>query len=137
MLTTITEEQALTALKVGLTKAAELGEPSCVSIVDAGGNLVAFARSDAAAFGVAEIAINKAYTSAALRCRTEGLYQDAQPGGEAFGLAVAGRGRPFVVFGGGAPVRRAGVVVGAVGVSGGPVAADIQIADAMLRYLES
>ena len=132
----VSEGLALAALKVGLDKATELGEPSCVAIVDAGGNLTAFARSDDAAFGVGEIAINKAYTAAALRCRTEDLYRDAQPGGEAYGLEVAGRGRPFVLFGGGAPIRRDGAIIGAVGVSGGPVAADIKIADSMLQHLE-
>lgn len=132
----ITEVAALAALKVGLDKAAELKEPSCVAVVDVGGNLLAFARSDDAAFGVGDIAINKAYTAAALRCRTEDLYRDAQPGGEAYGVEVAGRGRPFVVFGGGAPVRRDGVIIGAVGVSGGPVAADVEIADAMLQDLQ-
>ena len=133
----VTETAALAALKVGLDKATQLGEPSCVAIVDAGGNLTAFARSDEAAFGVGVIAINKAYTAAALRCRTEDLYRDAQPGGEAYGLEVAGCGRPFVVFGGGAPIKRDGVIIGAVGVSGGPVAADLEIADAMLRFLEA
>lgn len=132
----MTEESALAALKVGLDRAAELGEPSCVAIVDSGGNLTAFARSNDAAFGVGEIAINKAYTAAALRCRTEDLYQDSQPGGESYGLEVSGRGRPFVLFGGGAPIRRDGVIVGAVGVSGGPVSADLKIADAMLQYLQ-
>ena len=132
----VTEELALAALKVGLDKAAELNEPSCVAIVDAGGNLTAFARSNDAAFGVGEIAINKAYTAAALRCRTEDLYKNAQPGGDEYGLEVAGRGRPFVLFGGGAPIRRDGVIIGAVGVSGGPIAADLKIADAMLQYLQ-
>lgn len=132
----VTEELALAALKVGLDKAAELGEPSCVAIVDTGGHLTAFARSNDAAFGLGEIAINKAFTAAALRCRTEDLYQDAQPGGETYGVEVAGRGRPFVLFGGGAPVRRDGLIVGAVGVSGGPVAADVKIADAMLERLQ-
>lgn len=132
----MTQELALAALKVGLDKATELGEPSSVAIVDAGGNLTAFARSDDATFGVGEIAINKAYTAAAFQCRTEDLYQDAQPGGETYGVEVSGRGRPFVVFGGGAPIRRDGVIVGAVGVSGGPVAADVKIADAMLQYLQ-
>lgn len=132
----VTEDLALAALKVGLDKAAELREPSCVAIVDAGGNLTAFARSDDAPFGLGDIAINKAYTAAALRCRTEDLYQDSQPGGESYGLEVAGRGRPFVLFGGGAPIRRDGVIVGAVGVSGGPVSADLKIADAMLEYLQ-
>ena len=132
----VTEELALGALRVGLDKAAELREPSGVAIVDAGGNLIAFARSNDAAFGLGEIAIDKAYTAVALRCRTEDLHKDAQPGGEAYGLSVAGHGRPFVMFGGGAPIRRDGVVIGAVGVSGGPVAADLKIADAMLQYLQ-
>ncbi|MEM7120282.1 MAG: heme-binding protein [Pseudomonadota bacterium] len=132
----ITESMALVALKAGLEKAAELGEPSSVSIVDAGGNLIAFARSDGAPFGVGDIAINKAYTSAAFQCRTEELYEDAQPGGDTYGVEVTGNTRPYVLFGGGIPIMRDGVCVGAVGVSGGPVSADLQISAAMAETLQ-
>lgn len=132
----ITKDAAMRAIQVGLAKADELSEPSCVAVVDPGGNLMAFGRSDGAPFGLGEIAINKAFTSAALNCATAALYKDAQPGGEIYGIEVSGRGRPFVVFGGGVPIRKDGRLIGAVGVSGGPVASDLAISAAMASECE-
>ncbi len=130
------EDTILAALKAGLDKASELAEPSCVAILDAGGNMVAFAKSDGATFGVGDLAINKAYTAAAFQCKTEDLYEDSQPGGPFYGIEVTSNSRPYVLFGGGIPVMRNGSCVGAVGVSGGPVAADTAIAGVMVGILE-
>ncbi|MDD1963805.1 heme-binding protein [Pseudomonas putida] len=127
----LTSQIAQAAIKAGEQKVQELNEPSCLSIVDAGGNLIAFLRTDAAAFGLGDLATNKAYTAAALKVSTADLYSDAQPGGEVFGIQGAAT-RPFVVFGGGIPVRWQGDVIAAVGVSGGPVEADVAIATAMV-----
>lgn len=106
-----------------------------MAVVDEGGNLIAFARSDGAAFGTAEVAINKVYTAAAFRCSTADLYASVQPGGEIFGLV--GQRQPFVYFGGGLPITIGDQFVGAVGVSGGPVTADELIAGAMQTFLQA
>lgn len=106
-------------------------------VVDAGGNLLGLLRSDGAPFGVTDVAINKAYTSVAFQCSTADLYNDSQPGGEIFGLETSGGSRPFVTFGGGVPLVVDGVCIGAVGVSGGPVSADVEIAAAMLQSFEA
>ncbi|NWD25699.1 heme-binding protein [Pseudomonas yamanorum] len=132
----LTSQIAYTALSVGNAKVDELQEPSCLAVVDAGGNLIAFLRTHNAAFGVADLAINKAYTASALKVATSELYSGAQPGGEIFGITHAA-GRPFVVFGGGLPIVHQGNVIGAVGVSGGPVSADLEIAGAMLSSIHS
>ena len=131
----ITVEMANRAIAVGIAKINELKEPSCMAIVDEGGNLIAFMRSDGATFGTAEVAINKAYTAAAFRCSTADLQLSVQPGGEIYGLV--GQRQPFVYFGGGLPILRDGRLVGAVGVSGGPVTADEAIASAMADSLHS
>ncbi len=131
----ITVEQATQAIAIGIAKINDLKEPSCMAIVDEGGNLIAFMRSNSATFGTAEVAINKAYTAAAFRCSTADLQASVQPGGEIFGLM--GQRQPFVCFGGGLPILRNGRLVGAVGVSGGPVAADEAIALAMADSLHS
>lgn len=119
-------------LQVGLNKASEINEPSSIGIVDDGGNIIGFARSDDATFGTAEIALSKAYTSAALRIPNGDLAADVMPGAEAYQLETSGRGRNFTAIGGGFPLYRDGVCVGAIGVSGGPVAHDLIIARAML-----
>ncbi len=129
-------EEAIKALRCGLEHAEKLNEPSSIAICDAGGSLIAFCRSTDAAFGSVEVAIGKAYTAAAFRTKTADLLQDSQPGGEFYSLVAANPSRPFVVFGGGTPVVRGGVCVGAVGVSGGPVAADVEIAAVVCQALE-
>jgi uncharacterized protein GlcG (DUF336 family) len=132
----ITHEAAIKAIMVGASKARELGEPSSLAIVDAGGNLMAFLRVDDAALSTVEIAQGKAYTALALRSPSGNWLELVQPGRELYGLDSLGGRRPFVVFGGGLPVRSGNTVIGGVGASGGPVEADIEIAQAMVDALE-
>ncbi|WP_218135090.1 GlcG/HbpS family heme-binding protein [Parasphingopyxis algicola] len=127
----ITMEQAMAALRAGLAKASDLNEPSCMAVVDAGGNLMAFARSDGAMHGTIELAINKAFTASAFGIPTADLGADVQPGGEIFGLESIRTRGSFVAFGGGLPIVENDLCIGAVGVSGGPVSVDNEIAAAM------
>ncbi|WP_433706018.1 GlcG/HbpS family heme-binding protein [Paraburkholderia sacchari] len=131
----ITHEAALRAIKAGVAKAQELAQCSSLSIVDAGGHLVASVRVNDAAFGTIEIAHNKAYTAAALRFPTDHWMKVVQPGAELYGLERSASSRPFVVFGGGLPVKDGDDVIGGVGVSGGPEDADVAIASAMIASL--
>ena len=129
-----TSAEVLALLEAGLAKAADMNEPSCMAVVDAGGNLMGFLRSDEAQFGTIEIAINKAWTASAFRMATADLAPDVLPGRELYGIEGTGA-RPFVPFGGGLPIKRGGKCIGGVGVSGGPVATDVAIAEAMLAAL--
>lgn len=131
----INHEIALKAINAGVAKARELKQRSSLVIVDAGGNLIAMIRVDDAAFGTIEIAHNKAFTSAALRAPSDKWMELVQPGAALYGLERS-CARPFVVFGGGLPVCDDEQVVGAVGVSGGPVEADVAIAQAMVNVLQ-
>lgn len=97
------------------------------AVVDAGGHLVAFARMDGAEIAGPTLATDKAFTAVAHSTSTEELAVLAAPGGELFGLQAGGSGR-YVVFGGGIPLLRDGVVVGGVGVSGSTVANDVACA---------
>lgn len=133
---TLTHDSVLKAIQAGASRARELGEPSSLAIVDAGGNLMAFLRVDDAALATVEIAQGKAYTALALRSPTGNWLETVQPGRELYGLESLGGKRPFVVFGGGLPVKDGKTVIGGVGVSGGPVDADVDIARAMVHVLE-
>lgn len=137
MIKLISQEAALHALTVGAAKARELGEPSSLAIVDAGGNLMAFLRVDDAALSTVEIAQSKAYTALALRSPSGNWLEIVQPGAALYGLDALGGRRPFVVFGGGLPVRDGKSVIGGVGASGGPVDADVAIAQAMVDALQA
>jgi uncharacterized protein GlcG (DUF336 family) len=117
----LAEAQDLCAAAVAA--AAERGLAVSVAVVDGGGNLVAFARMDGAEIAGPALAVDKAYTAVANSCATHELTEAAAPGGGLYGLHAASGGR-FVVFGGGVPLRWEGRIVGGVGVSGAPDAAD-------------
>jgi uncharacterized protein GlcG (DUF336 family) len=110
-------------------KAAEIGQPMNVAVVDEGGNLVAHVRMDGAWIGSIDISINKAFTSRAFDISTKDLAQHSQSGGQFFGIHVSNGGR-IMIFAGGIPLRRGANVIGAIGVSGGSGEQDHAVAEA-------
>ena len=59
----------------------------------------------------------------------------ANPGGELYGIQHTNGGR-IVVFGGGEPLYAGGVLVGAIGVSGGTLKQDTELAEIGKKYWE-
>jgi len=116
-------------------KAAEIGVPIVFAAVDRGGNLVLLHRMEDSLLASIDIAINKAYTSVALKMSTDELYKHAVPGGSLYGITTTNDSR-IVAFGGGFPVLKDGVIIGGIGVSGGSVEEDMEIARHALRVLE-
>src|SRR5947208_9873098 len=99
-------------------KAAEIGQPMNIAVVDGGGNLVSHVRMDGAWIGSIDISINKAFTSRAFDISTKDLAEPSQPGGQFYGIHVSNGGR-IRIFAGGIPlVGEGGGVVGVIGVSG-------------------
>ena len=112
-----------------VTQAAkERGMRIVAAVADAGGNPVAVRRMDGAYVASYDIALNKAYTSAALKMSTAKLSKLAAPGGELYGIQHTNGGK-IVVFGGGEPLLFGGEVVGALGVSGGTLKQDTELAE--------
>jgi len=107
----------------------EIGVPFSTAVVDSGDQLVAFARMDGADLVTIGLARDKAFSALMNRMPTADLAPLVQPGAEFYGYDALAGGR-MVVFGGGAPVELEGILVGAVGVSGGSSAEDQQAADA-------
>ena len=99
-------------------KAAEIGQPMNIAVVDAGGNLVAHVRMDKAWIGSIDISINKAWTARAFDIETKKLAEFSQSGGQFFGIHASNHGR-VMIFAGGVPLKRGDQVVGGLGVSGG------------------
>ena len=125
----ITQAQAEAAIVAARKTAAEIGVPMNVAVFDDGANLKAFIRMDGAFLGSRDIAMGKARTAALFGFNTEALYDFCKPGGTSPGFECSNGG--LVVFAGGIPVRNAqGCLLGAVGVSGGAVAQDFQVAQA-------
>ncbi len=116
-------------------EAASIDVQMVISIVDAGGNLIATHRMDDAWIASLDVAQNKAWTSVALKMPTVDLAEATVQNGELYGLNTTNQGR-IVVFGGGYPLEKDGKVVGAVGVSGGAVNQDMQVAQAAVKAFE-
>lgn len=113
-----------------------IGVQMVITIVDDGGNLVATHRMDDAWLASVDIAHNKAWTSVALKMPTSNLEEATVPNSELWGLNTTNQGK-IVVFGGGLPLEKEGKVIGAVGVSGGAVPQDVQVAEAALKAFEN
>src|SRR4051812_20378990 len=90
---------------------------SC-AVVDSGDQLVAFERMDGADLIGITLARDKAFTAVVNRMPTGDLPPIVQPGAEFFGYHTIAAGRT-IIFAGGLPLERNGVLVGALGVSGG------------------
>jgi len=116
-------------IAAGESKATEMGIPYNIAVTDVGGGLIAHVRMDGAWLGSVDIAINKAWTARAFDMSTDELSQVAQSGQQGFGINTTNDSR-VVIFGGGIPVKRDGVVIGAVGASGGSVKQDVAVAEA-------
>ena len=126
---TVTLSAGQAVLEAAQAKATEIGVPMNIAVVDDGGNLVAFARMDDAWLGSIDIAQNKAYTARAFDMPTKDLAPLAQPGGSLYGIEASNHGR-LIVFAGGIPLVSGSRVVGAIGVSGGTVEHDQEVAEA-------
>ena len=125
----ITLDQAEAVIAAAKKKADEIGVPMNIAVVDAGNNLTAFARQDGAWLGSIAVAQDKAFTARAFDAATDDLYEKAQPGGSLYGIGVSNDGR-VITFPGGVPLADGDEIVGAVGVSGGEVAQDQEVAEA-------
>lgn len=123
----VTLADARQVIEAGERKATELGQPMNIAVVDAGGNLVAHIRMDGAWIGSVDIAIKKAFTARAFDLPTDQLAENAQPGGQFYGIDVSNNGR-VMIFAGGVPLTVDDAVVGAVGVSGGQGTQDQEVA---------
>ena len=99
-------------------KAREMGVKAVVAITDEGGNLKLCECMDDSYLASRDIAINKAYTTVALKMSTKKLASLALPGGSLYGIQHTNGGR-IVIFGGGDVLEAHGKILGGLGVSGG------------------
>ncbi|RQD69511.1 MAG: heme-binding protein [Halanaerobium sp. MSAO_Bac5] len=129
-------DTALKIIKASKRKAEELEVSMVIAVLDEGGNLIAQHRMDNAIFASVDISLNKAYTSVATKMPTHVLGEASQVDQPLFGINTTNNGR-LVIFGGGYPItNKDGMVIGAIGVSGGDVEEDMSCAKAGLEFLE-
>ena len=125
----LTTAQAQAVVQASMKKAREIKVPMNIAVMDAGGNLKAFARMDDAFIGSIDIAQKKAKTARYFNMSTRDLGKASQPGGELYGIEVTNDG--LVFFNDTATTEIYTLsVVGSVGVSGGSVDEDESVAKA-------
>ncbi len=125
----ITLEQAEIAVKAAKEKARQLNLLMNIAIVDAGVNLVAFARMDKAWIGSIDIAMRKARTARYFNMESGEIGKLSQPGGQAWQIEHSNGG--LITFPGGIPLKNAaGEIIGAIGASGSTVDNDHRVAQA-------
>ncbi len=120
---------AQVAAGAAVCAAAAMGVRVNVALVDASGVLAAFLRMPGAPLHSVEIAIDKAYTAASFGLPTARWHGELKAHSAAVREGLVLRPR-FVAFGGGQPIVEAGVLIGAIGVSGGSEEQDDAIARA-------
>ena len=125
----ITLAQAQAVVRSAQAKAEAINVPMNIAVVDAGGNLKAFARMDDAFLGSIDIAERKARTARYFNMSTRALGKAAQPGQPLYGIEATNGG--LTIFAGGVLLLdKKGTIVGSVGVSGGSVDEDEDVANA-------
>jgi glc operon protein GlcG len=131
----LTYAGAAIAIAAAVAKSREISAPECIAVVDAAGNLLAYARVDGAAVLAVQPSIAKASTSAALGAPTGGI-----PFEFGANLAFASHGG-ITNLGGGFPITYKGELLGAIGVGSGTTEQDVAVAeagrDALLVSLEA
>src|SRR3954468_9837133 len=125
---TLTLEEAELILNAAQAKCRELGVLEVLCVADNAGYPIALRRLDGGKVTSVQIALNKAFTAAGHRKRTDN-YKNAYPGEEAFGILTQHEGR-FTVFVGGFPIFVDGQCVGSVAASGGNGEQDIACCEA-------
>lgn len=108
-------------------KAAEQKMRVVTAVSDASGRPVAVHCMDGAYIGSFDVALNKTYTSIAFQMSTAQLGRLSQPGESLYGIQFTNGGR-IVIFGGGELLEQNGVILGALGVSGGTAEQDTELA---------
>ncbi|CAL9341739.1 GlcG/HbpS family heme-binding protein [Streptomyces sp. enrichment culture] len=132
--TPLTTADAETLVVAARAAADAAGVPVSVTVLDAGGHLLAFRRDDRAVLISGETSTRKAYTALQLNAPTSELVGLVKPDGPFHSLPTA-LDRPLLFIAGGVPVHRDGRLIGAIGVGGGAPEQDHGFATAALEEL--
>lgn len=120
--------------RAAVTRAEELQVPVVISIVDANGTQTVAWRMPDALLVSSELAPKKAWTAVAMKTATHQLTSAVQPGAALYGLESHMQGK-VVTFGGGYALWREGLLLGGLGISGGSVEQDMDIAETAIAAI--
>jgi glc operon protein GlcG len=134
---TLTYDDAMRAVGAARATAAEASMGACaVAVVDVQGDDLIVVRDPAASWFTASVARAKARTAARFGKPGVELARLAATWPEVLAIASDGLAWRPVTLDGSVPLRRDGVVIGAVGVSGGVPETDRRCAEAAVAILE-
>jgi len=125
----LTHEGALTMLQAASQKATEMGQPQCIVIVDASGEVIAELRMTGAKFLARKSARSKAITAASTRAVSTNI-----PDQFHVKIGMASQG-DITSLPGGLPIYMDGTCVGGIGVGSGSGDQDIEVANAALAAI--
>lgn len=125
---------AETLLEAARAAAETAGVAVSITVLDAGGHLLAFRRDDRAVLISGETSTRKAYTALQLDSATADLIDAVQPGAPFHTLPTALE-RPLLFIAGGVPIHRGGRLIGALGIGGGAPEQDHSLATTALKEL--
>ena len=126
----LTSNGAMKILQAAMEKADSMGVPQCITIVDAGGHMLAFCRMDGA-FVLSNDSSRKKAMTAAIYGELTGQKDD----NIAIKLAIATDGNR-INLPGGVPIIVDGHVIGGIGVGSGTGEQDLEVAKAGIAALE-
>ena len=131
----ISLEEAVNLIKKIEEKASTMDMKVVSAVYNSSARPIAVHCMDDAYIASYDVAINKAYTSAALKMPTSTLKPLCQPGAPLYGIQHTNEGK-IVIFGGGEVLLHKDKVIGALGVSGGTEEADTALAEYGRSMLE-
>jgi uncharacterized protein GlcG (DUF336 family) len=123
----LTQQQAASISAASLAKANQLGAPASIAVLDAGGHLMHYARTDDVPLAAIEIAQSKAWTALAFGTDTANLVEYPDLSGT--------MKRPIAQFPGGLVLKNGNTIIGSLGVGGGLIDNDVAIASAGAQAL--
>ncbi|MEV6028269.1 heme-binding protein [Streptomyces sp. NPDC052036] len=132
--TPLTTQDAEALIAAALSAAEAAGVTVSITVLDAGGHLLAFRRDDQAVLISGETSTRKAYTALQLNAPTADLVDAVKPDGPFHTLPTA-LNQPLLFIAGGLPVHRDGRLIGAIGVGGGAPEQDHTFATSAVESL--
>ncbi|MEH6727236.1 MAG: heme-binding protein [Hyphomicrobiales bacterium] len=127
--TQLTHQGAMALLTAAIKEADRIGQPQCIVVVDASGELIAEVRMTGAKFLSRKSAFAKAQTAASIGAPSANIPDDFRPGiAAATGGAVTG-------LPGGLPIRIGDELLGGIGVGTGTGEQDVIVGNAALKAI--
>lgn len=125
----LTHAAVLKMLEAAVAKAEEIGQPQCIVIVDASGELLGELKMTGAKYLSRKSARSKARTAASNNGLTHVIPEDFR-----IPIAHATQGEVTALYGG-QPIRMNGILVGGIGIGSGSAEQDIAVGQAALEAI--